>query len=449
MKNLIFVLLSSLMLFSSCQKDEDFTITETQIPDSEEITSVKVNGLVSDEHENVLAEAYVQLFNNAGQLIGQTVTDQEGKFNFEDIDAPNSKLLIYAEKSDYNSGVKKLDPAPQNTENIHLKLASTDLYPQIAAVNPSSSDLISLDGQVVDTTGTPVEAFVLAFIDGELFNIALTDPNGYYQLIVASEEIINIEVYQICGSSIASFDVGPFNDDQLLDDIITAELSSYSITGTLIDCNGNPVTNGYALINWSPSITSSVPVNDAGEFGLEISDCYAINNQIIITGFDLTADNTSNQVSIGFNNTDVAAGSINECNQDESFVTFELDGSEYTFQPLIANVVKDSITDPISGQTTLKDVTNMIYQSTNGLNSLIITITGASNGTYFVSDLLMVINGQPIAPISSDPIAFDVDGTFTNHTNTPRATIEGNFEGTFIYYTGQRTVNGFFKAIQQ
>ncbi len=449
MKNLIIVLLSTLMFFTACQKDEDITQVDIQIPDAEQITTTNAYGLVSDENGNTLAETTVRLYNEEGLLLGETITDIQGNFSIEALDAPDSKILVYAEKPDFNSGFIKLDPTPSNMENIHLQLASPDLYPQMAFFDPSTPDQVALNGQVMDNGGNAAEAFILAYVDGELYNVLVTDQDGAYQVIVPSEEIVNIEIYQTCGSSIASLEVGPFTEDQQLEDVVATELNTYTISGVLLNCDGDPVTNGYVLIDWSPSVTSSVAVNNLGQFSLEISDCYTINDQIIFTGYDLSAGTVSDQVTANFDNQDLEAAPINVCTQDDTFVTFQLDGIEYTFEPLIASVVEDSVTNPVSGETTLQEVTTMIYYSVDGQNSFIITITGASNGTYFVSDLLMLIDGQPVSPISSDPAAFAVDGTFTNHENTAGGHVEGSFAGTFVDFTGQRTVTGTFKAIQQ
>jgi hypothetical protein len=449
MKHLIFVILSALVFFTSCQKDEDVTTIDTQIPNAGEITTINASGFVSDENGNALAQTTVQLFNSAGELLGETTTDQTGKFAISELERPNSPLLIYAEKTNFNPSARKVAPAPGNLEGLQLQLASTDLYPQMSAFSPTSPDPIALNGQVQDASGGGVEAFVLAFINGELYNITLTDTDGAYQLIVPSEEVISIEVYQNCGALITRFEAGPFTEDEQLDEVTADALSYYQVSGSLLDCSGNPVTDGYALINWSASISSAVPVNEMGEFSLEISDCYTINEEILITAYDLSAGTVSEQLTVDFNQTDLTIEPITVCETDQSFVTLELDGVAYSFQPLIATVVEDSIVDPITGEAALGEVTTMIYQSPDGLNSFILTITGASNGTYFASDLLLVLNGQAVAPISSDRSAFAVDGTFVNHPNISGELIEGNFGGTFVDFTGQRTISGSFQALQQ
>jgi len=80
---------------------------------------------------------------------------------------------------------------------------------------------------------------------------------------------------------------------------------------------------------------------------------------------------------------------------------------------------------------------------------VVIEVAGAAPGTYFVRSLLFVLEGQSSSPLSSDPGVFDVNSTFTVHDNVANGLVEGSFDGTYVDWTGQRTVSGTFNARQQ
>jgi hypothetical protein len=221
------------------------------------------------------------------------------------------------------------------------------------------------------------------------------------------------------------------------------------LSGTLLDCGGSPVSNGYALIDWSEGVSTQAQTGPDGFFSTTIFDCQSISSVIKVTGYDLDANTVSDPIEVPFNSANMDAGTLTTCNTDESNLSFDLDGTTYNFQPFLAYVVEDSITDPNTGQTTFGELTTMIYQSTDGQNSVVIEVAGAAPGTYFVRSLLLVLNGQPIGAVSNDPSLFTVTGTFDVHDNVSNSIVEGSFGGTFVDLTGQRTINGTFKARQQ
>ncbi len=449
MKKLMIVFTAFALLFTACRKDENVTDIDLQIPGSEEVVKIDALGIVTDIDGNVLPGTEVQLFTREGKLIGETTSNTEGRFEMLGLSAPKSPLMVFAGKANYLSTARMLTTANGQIEVIHLRLAPENVVSGASFFSPGDTTFLVLEGKVLGANGNGVPAFAVTYLNGEIFHVAVTDDDGTYQVFAPIGEVVTLKVHSACGGELFNQQVGPFFSDQTLADIAAPATSAYTISGKLTDCDGNTVTNGYALVAWSANVTTTAYVNSIGEFSVHITDCYAISPVIKITGFDLGAGTVGAPTESPFNGADLDVGTLAVCTPDDSYLTFDLAGTSYTFQPFQAFVVEDSITNPITGQKTLGDVTIMIYQSTDGQNSAVFDVAGAAPGTFFVRSMLFVLDGQPIAPLSNDPGVLDVDFTFTVHDNLPNGIVEGSFGGTFVDFTGQKTVNGTFKARQQ
>lgn len=437
------------LLFTACRKDEDVTDIDLQIPDSEEVADVDALGIVTDIDGNALPGTTVQLYERGGKLIGETQTDAQGRFEMKNLPASQDILIVDAGKENYHHATRLVTATAGELDNLHLKLASAAAFPNPVSFNPGDTTFLVLQGKVVDGSNLGVPSFAITFANGEPYHIAVADDEGNFEVFAPIGETFDLLLFQSCGGEFYNEVLGPFFADQDLGDFVAPDVNIFLLNGTLLDCGGNPVANGYALIDWSEGVSSQAQTGPDGFFSAVLLDCQSINPVIKVTGYDLGAGNVSDPVEVPFNSANMDAGTLTVCNIDESFLNFDLDGTTYNFQPFLAYVVEDSITDPSTGQTTFGEITTMIYQSTDGQNSAIIEVAGATPGTYFVRSLLFVLDGQPIGAVSNDPSVFTVTGTFDVHGNVPNGIVEGSFGGSFLGLTGQQIINGTFKARQQ
>ncbi len=438
-----------MLLFTACRKDEDVSDIDLQIPGSEEVVKINALGLVTDIDGNPLPGTTVQLYERGGKLIGETQTNAQGRFEMEDVPATQQSFLVDAGKENYHHSTRLVTTTDDDLSNIHLKLAANTAFPGQVVFNPSDTTFLVLQGTIVDNSNFGVPSFAITLYQGEPYHIAVADEEGDFEVFAPVGETFNLMLFQACGGEFYNEELGPFFADQNLGNFTAPDVNIFLLNGTLLDCSGSPVSNGYAIVDWSNGVSTTAHTGPDGFFSVALFDCQTINPVITVTGYNLADNTVSDPVDVPFNSANMDAGTLTVCNQDVSSVTFELDGTSYTFQPFLAFVVEDSITNPSTGQTTFGEVTILIYNSTNGQNNVIVEVAGATPGTHFVRSLLLVIDGQSFSPLSSDPGVFDVDASFTVHDNVPNGIVEGSFNGTFVDFSGQRSVSGTFKARQQ
>ena len=112
--------------------------------------------------------------------------------------------------------------------------------------------LVYISGTVVTENGVPVaNAWVCVdFASGNGYgSCGMTDNDGYFAgKMPANEELImTVSQYAQCFLSNAT-NIGPFDVDTDLGNIEVASPDLVEVTGTVLDCNGNALTNGWVTL---------------------------------------------------------------------------------------------------------------------------------------------------------------------------------------------------------
>jgi hypothetical protein len=131
-----------------------------------------------------------------------------------------------------------------------------------------------------------------------------------------------------CYNVIYSQNIGPFSNNVNLD-TITVNSSQYIVTiqGKLLNCNGGPVTNGFAEIQYD-NVTRFVSVNATGNYAITIPTCGAVQTTCIIIGTDSQAQQQSQPVTVAVTLPVTNAGDITACGTSNvEFMNYTLDGT--------------------------------------------------------------------------------------------------------------------------
>ncbi|MBK7410804.1 MAG: hypothetical protein IPJ40_23765 [Saprospirales bacterium] len=79
-----------------------------------------------------------------------------------------------------------------------------------------------------------------------------TDENGVFGGDIPAGEALVLEILDLCGEVVYTENIGPFSADVVLADLILPSSAftnmPVNISGTLVDCDGNPVPNGYVKV---------------------------------------------------------------------------------------------------------------------------------------------------------------------------------------------------------
>lgn len=161
-----------------------------------------------------------------------------------------------------------------------------------------------------------------------------TDENGCFSGGVPKDIPLQISilVYGQCnGMPVYSQTIGPFSQDATLPPIIlsAANDQTVTITGRLLDCAGQPVTNGYARIDLA-GVFYTAFTDANGDF--ELNTVYCSANPAAngtLNGYDMTnlLESGPQNFSVGAGSVDL--GNIHVCNALSEYIQYTLDGQDF------------------------------------------------------------------------------------------------------------------------
>ena len=306
-----------------------------------------------------------------------------------------------------------------------------------------SWDLIYLDGSVL-LDGVSLEgAYVcLSFDNGGWTSSAcdLTNSSGVFSGQVPTNTTFTLNVFPAgfinCGDALYSQEIGPFTSDITLDPIdidgSTISDNSLNVTGTMVDCDNNPVTNGYAKIKVGAYHYYAYTTD--GTIDFSVVHCGGTGD-IEITVVDLDGLTQSDAASYTMTNT-LDFGELQACITLAEFVIYELDGVTYTLTEYVS--INDSLGMGSGEQFITGQSNNQDYISLQTTGNAVGTFTG---GGLWVSG----VPGNPNGASSND-----ITVEFTQYSGVVGETCEGTFTGDVnLSGGGTSTITGSFKAIRE
>ena len=302
-------------------------------------------------------------------------------------------------------------------------------------------DLIYLDGSVL-LEGVSLEgAYVCLTFDNngwESTACDVTNSAGIFSGQVPTNTTFTLNVYpgsfNNCGDAIHTQQVGPFTADVTLDviniDPTTVTDNSITITGTLVDCDNNPVTNGYAKIKlgWAEYFAYTTD----GTIDYTFTHCGTATD-VEISAVDLDDFTQGDAVSYTVAST-IDIGEVQACISLAEYIIYEFEGITYTLTEYIS--ISDSLGQGSGEQFISGQDNNQAYFSLQS--------SGGGVGTF--GNSYLYISGNPTNPNGAN--GNDISVTFTQYSGTIGETCEGTFTGNVTTGSGTSTVTGSFKTIR-
>ena len=159
--------------------------------------------------------------------------------------------------------------------------------------------------------------------------------NGFFSGSVPANEVLILEVINECGDVVYTETIGPYSDDVNLG-IISLNWNNdwVEISGTLLNCNQDPVTNGFvsASINNQSPLHFPVSLDPVtGEFSAALVDCGG--TEVTLYGYDLDALKTTENLTMSVS-PQVDFGNVIACDaQIIQGLRLELSGGAEKFIP--------------------------------------------------------------------------------------------------------------------
>lgn len=260
---------------------------------------------------------------------------------------------------------------------------------------------------------------------------ALTNANGVYKGGVPMGETFNMDILNACGEVLFSQAVGPFTSAAIAPDIIVPNTGTQTVelAGRLLDCNGDPIKNGYAQVLLGNFKWIGFTGTD-GSFRISNLRCDTTVGVGVIIGFDLQNQKQSAPDTISVPPNAVAVGDLTVCDSLTEFIRFTLDYNDYIIAVPVGGI-QDSLgmRTFLNGYSTAQqDVGISIEFAGNGQPG-VFALTNLYVNTLTWNGGVGGVNIEVVDPgyAVGDPITGSFDGTFVDQLGITH-TLTGNYQ---------------------
>ncbi len=252
-------------------------------------------------------------------------------------------------------------------------------------------ETVFLQGQVNILTGPSTIDVRIVRPDGTSCTVT-TSNTGAFSGYIPKDELLIFELIDVCGNIVYSEDIGPFNSDNI-NLMITVDLSNLELvtfSGTAFNCDGQPVTDGYVIINGvGVNFSILISIESDGSFSTSFYKCDVETISVVVADINEATQSTPQIFTVEEN---LTIGNIDACEDDIA-----------GFQVIINNV-EDSFSTPCTATLSTNPngatVYNITFQS----------VQSGGNVNYFIN--IHDDNNDPTNPSYTYAWGiFNIDGT--------------------------------------
>lgn len=199
----------------------------------------------------------------------------------------------------------------------------------------SSYSMIDIKAVIKDINLVPLYPVRVEFrgTDSTLYSYGYTDSTGLISCQIPSGEALQLRiVFNKCMIGIWQQDIGPFNTANDLGTIKIdyKYISTVVISGSVINCNAQPVTNGFADISLDNTYYRTTITN--GNFSMNITRCTVGPATASITAYDLGANKMGMAANVAVSPPTVNVGTISACSDSiGSWFNFTVNGINVSY----------------------------------------------------------------------------------------------------------------------
>lgn len=158
-----------------------------------------------------------------------------------------------------------------------------------------------------------------------------TDGSGYFFATIPAGEVLVMKVNDACNTSVFTQTIGQFTNNVNLGNIIVPfHTVKVTITGTTVNCKGEPVANGVLDLMLDGKLNRTMISN--GSFSINLTRCSNANTEAKLTVFDNDSGMQSDDVKVNVTEGNINAGEISTCaNTADQYITLTVNGDHYTW----------------------------------------------------------------------------------------------------------------------
>ena len=268
----------------------------------------------------------------------------------------------------------------------------------------------------------------ITILELETRKCSYTNENGEVCGMVASNEPLLMEILGPCGQVLYSEEIGPFSDTTFTGPytIPSTEIAFTEVSGSGVDCNGDPITNGYALIGFGQG-GQIVTLDETGAFSVSLMNCDEQDVTVTIIDSDALLQSLPQTYTFA---PAITTGEITACDALEEFIEMEIPNIPDTLLYLFPSIWVQQ------GNTTITS------QDSSGTNSFFyLSFQGETEGTYMTNQAEIGVelqNGQFATTNSAEVVVtyYGPEGDF----------VQGTFSATLQWDTLVYPATGSFSV---
>ena len=195
------------------------------------------------------------------------------------------------------------------------------------------------DGTIAANTKIKITSDLLGTV------IARTDDSGQFRGKVPRGEQLHIKVFGSCDQVLYEGSIGPFSENTTVDfEVAGNELTSVSVTGTLINCEGNGIAGGIIELT-TANFSNFILVNEDGSFSTSYKTCPT--DFISIRGIDPIGLKWSALITQALNGEPINTGSLLVCEEPlDSYVILVERDSQILFPNAVQDTALENLVHP-------------------------------------------------------------------------------------------------------
>lgn len=336
-------------------------------------------------------------------------------------DAPSFIALWYFDESVgiwIEEGVATFDPGTSTYQGsiCHFTWWNCDDF----------ADDVQLSFTLEDALGNPMPQMqtTLSWIsDPAIFGNAYTTDDGFVSGIVAADEPLLLEIFDLCGNLVFDMTIPGLLTDTDLGILTIGTFEMLNIMGSLEDCSGDLVENGVIVTEVDGNLVYNyIETPGTNPFDLFIPKCIT-STDFDIFGVDLDDFTMSPISTFPIVPGPIAVGIITACDDLENFIEYTLD------------------TDPqvlyINGSAMVGANTEVEGSNVSGSSSIQLIIPGTTVGVYPSTTINISDGINASSTISAEITIYGVVGE----------QIIGTFNGSFMDFNFvPHTITGSFSV---
>ena len=438
-----------LLFIISCGEDIDETTITRKIT---------IQGEVINSSQKPLGDVNVTLY-ISHEKINETNSQADGKFEFSvDEDDFENAIIVQAQKEGYAKNAKSVSNFSDDLAFVYLTMHKSETAQECNG-DMSQEGLISVSGYILDQNSNPGKGEVIFQDSDDVEIIGYTDKDGKYEVFVSQSKTYDIIYSTNCMSDLLER-ISGFEPEEIITDltpvgnfrfsewnrfnesatlppyIITSSLQEFTISGSAITCNGNPISEGRVLFEefWE------IPIVD-GQIELTTFDCFKIKDEYTFVIEDFINKMTSTVTTAPSNSNILDLGTIQTCEDmiTTAELTIDQDNITFTNAYLTSNLERG-----FESQSTFIRSPIIAFEN-DGLRYEIIS-NAQQEGLYdaWIYKYLEEkpqenVAGFSIYLSSNTPALHFVEFEFTEFYGASRGTINGEFQNNSTQETQQIT----------